>query len=158
MHANLQYYFLVECKVYFSIKQSKNRSQQTAGTCMMHLCVNVISIIAPARAIFLLIGANFPSCSARSQTMGSQPLCHFYHARLVFSAVHLLKSWNFQGAGERRRRWLELQSAATDPTIKRDTRNSIHMHYVHFSCSLVVAYSTFVCTLSAPWFTRVLGR
>lgn len=121
----------------FPNTNSKNRCQQTAGTCMMHLWV--ISIIAPRD------WSQFPS--VRPQTKGSQPLWHFYHARLVFSAVRTcsrvkISKWQVSGAAD-------LSCKVLQPIQRLNaTRNSIHMHYVHFTCSLVewsLVYSTFVC-------------
>jgi hypothetical protein len=138
MHANSLKYFLVRLLLVTQHKQQKSQpTKPLAHACMMHLCV--ISIISP-RAIFLSIGANFPECALANNRLSAT--LAFLPRKTSFLRMHLLEISKGQVSGAAT---ADLSYKVLQPIQRLNaTRNSIHMHYVHFSCSLVV-YSTFVC-------------
>jgi hypothetical protein len=127
---------------WFVTQHKQQKSQPTkplAHACMMHLCV--ISIIAP-RAIFLSIGANFPQCALANNRLSAT--LAFLPRKTSFLRMHLLEISKGQVSGAAT---ADLSYKVLQPIQRLNaTRNSIHMHYVHFSCSLVL-YIPLLCAV-----------
>jgi len=121
---------------------SKNRSQQNHWH--MHAwCICVwFQLFRHARAPrdFSLDWSQFPWVRALANNRLSATLA-FLPRKTSFLRMHLLEISKGQVSGAAT---ADLSYKVLQPIQRLNaTRNSIHMHYVHFSCSLVV-YSTFV--------------